>query len=188
MAQPPPAPERRGSALGLSWLAWHLPVNQDRVFHKLRQPVGFKEQGDVEDHVAVACRNDSPRQKEQSRSHSPTPRSARAAQPQLLELYSCSGGKSRARLPSSLLPLGGRKRFNSKLPQEKKKKDKKKQKNKKTTTLWPLSGHFFQRSPVKTLVLHLIHPSFLSPVRKCIPVYNWELWCPDTLSLLLRLV
>lgn len=105
------------------WLAWHLPVNQDRVFHKLRQPVGLKEQGDVEDHVAVACRNDSPRQKEQSRSHSPTPRSARAAQPQLLELYSCSGGKSRARLPSS---LGRRKRFNSKLPQEKKRPKKKK--------------------------------------------------------------
>lgn len=38
---------------------------------------------------------------------------------------------------------------------------------------------FFQRDPVKTLVLHLIHPSSLSPVRSPIAVHSWDPWHRD---------
>lgn len=38
---------------------------------------------------------------------------------------------------------------------------------------------FFQRDPVKTLVLHLIYPSSLSPVRSPIAVHSWDLWHRD---------
>lgn len=42
-----------------SRLVWRLPINQDGVLHELGQPLGLEEQRDVEDHIAVACRNDN---------------------------------------------------------------------------------------------------------------------------------
>lgn len=53
----PLQPLREVTTSQSSWFTWHLPINQDRVFHKLGQSVGLEEQRDVKDHVAVACRN-----------------------------------------------------------------------------------------------------------------------------------
>lgn len=145
----PLQPLREVTTSQSSWFTWHLPINQDRVFHKLGQSVGLEEQRDVKDHVAVACRNaNTPpppqRKTEQSYSHSQIPRAARALRPRPLQQSKresstaprYSREESRACLPSSFAEGG-----NGFVPsfQRKKNPTKIQRKTKKQTLTWMIS-------------------------------------------------
>lgn len=80
----------------------HLPVNQDGVLHELGQSLGLEEQRDVEDHIAVACRNDNtPKRNSVTQIHNSLPRAL-----QLLQQHSAAPRVQLLREPSSLSDRG----------------------------------------------------------------------------------